>query len=125
MPAEITACSAQDSSYICTLRVTLGVPVAVNPVLSVQLTDLTFANVGGGDRPRVTDAQRCTAPPLPSPYLAENGRLTRYDLISTGGCTEGAVITIDQAVVGAAKATITHMVTLPDVGSARSTFVLP
>jgi hypothetical protein len=125
--AEITGCSAQGSNaYACTLHVTLGAPLAVNTVFSVGIGGGGFANPSGGDRPQVTASLGCQGPPLPSPYYPGNGGYNRYDVnISTGGCTTGAAVTFVEAVTGAAGATITQPVTVPELGASTATFVLP
>ena len=126
MTAEITGCSAQGgNAYACALQVTLGPPLAVNTVFSVDIGGGGF-NPSGGDSPQVTASPGCHHPPNPSPYLAENGSYTRYDVnISIGGCTAGAVVTFGEAVTGAAGATITQPVTVPRFGAGKATFVLP
>jgi hypothetical protein len=124
--AEITGCSAQGgSAYACALQVTLGAPLAVNTVFSVGIGGGGFANPSGGDRPQVTAIHNCQVKPLPSPYLAENGSYTLYDVnIGPGGCTAEAVVTFGEAVTGAAGATITQPVTVPGLGAGTATFVL-
>jgi hypothetical protein len=125
--AEISGCSKQgDKAYACALQVTLGPPLAVNTVFLVNIGGGGFANPSGGASPQVTASPGCQHPPNPSPYLAENGSYTRYDVnISTGGCTAGAVVTFGEAVTGQAGATITQPVTVPRFGAGTATFKLP
>jgi hypothetical protein len=106
--------------------VTLGPPLAVNTVFLVNIGGGGFANPSGGASPQVTASPGCQHPPNPSPYLAENGSYTRYDVnISTGGCTAGAVVTFGEAVTGPAGATITQPVAVPRYGASTATFKLP
>ena len=126
--AEITGCSAQvGKPYACALQVTLGEPLAVDTVFSVNIGGSEFANPSDGDRPQVTAYYGCPKAPLPSPYLADkNGNHTRYDVnISTGGCTGGAVVTFSELVTGPGGAPISQQVTVPGLGAGNVTFVLP
>jgi hypothetical protein len=124
--AEIEGCSPQGGNvYDCALQVTLP-PLAVNQVFSVGIGGAGFANPNGGARPQVTGVQGCQTAPLPSPYYPGNGGYSRYDVnISTGGCTAGAVVTFEEAVMATAGATITQSVTVPGLPTSTDTFVLP
>ena len=106
---------------------TLGEPLAVDTVFSVNIGGSEFANPSDGDRPQVTAYYGCPKAPLPSPYLAgKNGNYARYDVnISTGGCTGGAVVTLSELVTGRGGALISQQVTVPGLGAGNVTFVLP
>jgi hypothetical protein len=126
--AEITGCSAQvGKPYACALQVTLGEPVTVDTVLSVNIGGSEFANPSDGDRPQVAAHDGCPNAPLPSPYLTDkNGSYTRYDVnISPGGCTGGAVLTFRELVTGPGGAPISQQVTVPGLGVGNGIIVLP
>ena len=123
--AEIEGCSPQGGNvYDCALQVTLP-PLAVNQVFSVGIGGAGFANPNGGARPQVTGVQGCQTAPLPSPYYPGNGGYNRYDVnISTGGCTEGAFVYLEEAVTAAGGATITQSVTVPGLPKSTASYVL-
>jgi hypothetical protein len=125
--AEITGCSKQGgNAFTCALQVTLGAPLAVNTVFSVDIEDGVGFNPSGGDRPQVTASPSCQYPPNPSPYLVDGkGNYTRYDVnISTGGCTAGAVVTFSEAVTGEGATPIWQQVTVPGLGTSVTPAVL-
>jgi hypothetical protein len=115
------------NAYGCLLQLRLSGPLAVNTVFSVGIDGGGFANPSGGDSPQVAYFVGCQVAPLPSPYLANgNAGYNRYDVnISTGGCTAGAVVIFNEAITGAAGATITQPVTVPGLGTGTAIFVLP
>jgi len=125
--AKIAGCSprAGNNAWGCTLDVTLP-PLAVDTVFSVRIGGGGFTNPSGGDRPQAIAFQGCQVAPLPSPYYPGNGGYNHYDVnISTGGCTDGAVVVLEEAVTAAAGATITQSVTVPGLPTSTDTFVLP
>ena len=125
--AEIAGCSprAGNNAWGCTLDVTLP-PLPVDTVFSVGIGGGGFTNPSGGDRPQVIAFQGCQVAPLASPYYPGNGGYNDYDVnISTGGCTDGAVVVLEEAVTAAAGATITQSVTVPGLDTSTATFVLP
>jgi hypothetical protein len=115
------------NAYGCLLQVNLYAPLAINTVFSVGIGGGEFANPSGGDHPQVAYFKGCHGAPLPSPYLAAGkGGYNRYDVnITTGGCTPVAVVVFEEAVTGAAGATITQPVTVPGLGTGTATFALP
>jgi hypothetical protein len=125
--AKIAGCSprAGNNAWSCTLDVTLP-PLAVDTVFSVGIGGGGFTNPSGSDRPQVIAFKGCQVAPLPSPYYLGNGGYNRYDVnISTGGCTDGSVVVLEEAVTAAAGATITQSVTVPGLPTSTDTFVLP
>jgi len=123
--AKIAGCSTRgNEAWGCALEVKLGQPLAVDTVFSVDIGGGGFTNPTRRDRPEVITFEGCQVAPIASPYYPGNGGYNRYDVnISSGGCTAGAVVFLEEAVTAAAGATITQPV--PGLGASTATFVLP
>jgi hypothetical protein len=125
--AKIAGCSTRGANaWGCALEVKLGQPLAVNTVFSVDIGGGGgFTNPSGGDSPQVIDFHGCQVAPLPSPYYPGNGGYNHYDVnISSGGCTAGAVVYLEEAVTAAGGATITQSVTVPGLPKSTASYVL-
>jgi hypothetical protein len=125
--AKIAGCSGRtgNNAWGCALDVTLP-SLSVDTVFSVDIGGGGFTNPSGVDRPQVIAFKGCQVAPIPSPYYAGNGGYNHYDVnISTGGCTDGAVVVLEEAVTAAAGATITQSVTVPGLNTSTDTFELP
>jgi hypothetical protein len=125
--AKIAGCSGRtgNNAWGCALDVTLP-SLSVDTVFSVDIGGGGFTNPSGVDRPQVIAFKGCQVAPIPSPYYPGNGGYNHYDVnISTGGCTDGAVVVLEEAVTAAAGATITQSVTVPGLNTSTDTFELP
>lgn len=125
--AKIAGCSgrAGNNAWGCALDVTLP-SLSVDTVFSVDIGGGGFTNPSGVDRPQVIAFKGCQVAPIPSPYYPGNGGYNHYDVnISTGGCTDGAVVVLEESVTAAAGATITQSVTVPGLNTSTDTFELP